>query len=187
MRRFQITTVLMLGTLAMFLTGCSRNPVAPDVTMPARGAEMMGTQTNDQPAEVEGGTPMAVTATLQATDGARLTVGRFTLELHKNSLRMPATITLRVPSEDATEVVMEVVPAEAADLKVPAELSANMSDLPGTNYATIWMWYYENGLWEEYEDVAPQEMRQNVVARMDVLSNCLVADHVPAEDIRQKK
>ena len=176
MRRFQITTVLMLGTLAMFLTGCSRNPVSPDVTTATHGAEIMGTQTNDHPSDVEGGTPTELTASFSPASGGRLTVGRWTLDLHKNSLRMPAQITIRVLNEEATEVEIEVVPAEANDLRVPAELSATMVDLPGTDYTSAWMWSWQGGVWEQCEDVATHPNQQTVVGRMQQLTKHRVAN-----------
>lgn len=176
MRRFQITTVLMLGTIAMFLTGCSRNPVSPDVTMPTPGAEVMGTQTQDQPAEVEGGTPSELTASFSPASGGRLTVGRWTLDLHKNSLRVPAQITIRVLDDAATEVEIEVVPAEANDLRVPAELTASMADLTGTDYTSAWMWYEQGGVWEECADVAAHPNQQTIVGRMQQLAKCRIAN-----------
>lgn len=176
MRRFQITTALMLGTLAMFLTGCSRNPVSPDVTTPTHGVEAMGTQTNDHPADVEGGTPSELTASFSPASGGRLTVGRWTLDLHKNSLRMPAQITIRVLNDEATEVEIEVVPAEANDLRVPAELSATMVDLAGTNYDSAWMWYEEGGVWEECAEVSTHPNQQTIVGRMQKLTKCRIAD-----------
>ena len=178
MRRFQITTVLMLGTVAMFLTGCSRSPVAPDITLPMQGAEMMGTQTQDQPAEVEGGTPSELTATFSPASGGRLTVGRWTLDLHKNSLTMPAQITIRVLDDDATEVEIEVVPAEANVLRVPAELSASMVDLPATDYDSAWMWYEQGGVWEQLLEVSTHPNQQTIVGRMQELTRCRIANRV---------
>lgn len=188
MRRYQVTAVLMLGTLAIFLTGCSRNPVSPDLTSPAQGgASEMGVEIHDTPTEVEGGVPAAVTAIFAADEAGRITVGRWTLDLHKNSLKMPATITLRVDNQDALDVHVEIVPAEAANFRVPAELSASLADLPQTNYETMWMWYLENGDWDECADVAQHPNQQNVVARIDHLTSFRVGDHVVPDDIKGRK
>jgi hypothetical protein len=143
---------------------------------------MQSGQVDDTPPSVDGGLPAEATGTFDTTSEGRLTVGRFTLDLHKLSLKMPATITLRVSREDATDVEIVVVPAEANDFRVPVQLSANMSDLPQTDYATEWMWYAEDGQWEECTDVAAHPYQQNVVAHMTHLSNCRVADHVVAVD-----
>lgn len=176
MRRFQFTTALMLGTLALFLTGCSRNPVSPDVTTPAHGVESMGTQTNDHPSDVEGGTPSELTASFSPASGGRLTVGRWTLDLHKNSLRMPAQITLRVLDDAATEVEIEVVPAEANDLRVPAELSATVVDMPETDFDSAWMYYWNGSAWEACVEVSAHPNQQNVVGRMQQLANCRLGE-----------
>jgi hypothetical protein len=168
MRRFQITTVLLIG-MAAFLTGCSRNPVAP-LSNPANGgAQNMSIQTDEPGSTVEGGIGSEVTGTFSATDEARLTVGRFTLDLHKNTLKMPATITLRVASDDAMEVEIEVVPAEANDFQVPAELWANMSDQPETDFpnSTIFAWEQES--WKDAEGSGHANM-QAVVGKFKHLS-----------------
>jgi hypothetical protein len=113
---------------------------------------------------------------LDANQAGRITVGRWTLDLHKNSLRMPATITLQVDSDDATDVHVVVVPAEANDFKVPVELFASVADLPGTDFDTAWMWYREGEVWEPCEEVAAHPNQQNVVARMQVLSDCRLGE-----------
>src|SRR5262245_33449925 len=133
MRRFHITTVLLLG-LAAFLTGCSRNPVAPLSSPTQGGAQNMNIQTDEPDNPITGGLGAEFTGTFTPSDEAHLTVGRFTLALHKNTLKMPATITLRVASEDAMEVEIEVVPAEANDFQVAAELWANMADQPNADF-----------------------------------------------------
>lgn len=177
MRRFQLITVLLLGTLAMFLTGCSRNPASPDLSVPVPGgAAPMAINTDDSAPEVEGGTPSIVTQAFLAAEEGRLTVGRFTLELHKNTLRMPATITMRVSSEDAMEVEIEVVPAEAADLQVPAYLWANMSDQPTTDYSGITMFEWLGDAWQEMTDCTPHPREQNLMARRHRLGNSMVGD-----------
>ena len=179
MRHFRIPTVLLLGTLTALLTGCSRNPMSPDPTGAQGGAQMMGVQTDDSPVEAMGGMPGTATAALEVGAEARLTVGRFTLDLHKNTLKKPVTITLHVASENATEVEIEVLPADANNFQVAAELTANMSDLPGTDYNTAWMDYLGTGGWEPCVDVSTHPNQKTVVARMKQLTNCRVTEGAP--------
>lgn len=175
MRRFQLLTVLLLGTLAMFLTGCSRNPASPDLSIPTPGgAAPMAITTDEAPDDVEGGTPAQVTQAFLASEDGTLTVGRWTLTLHKNTLKMPATITMRVANEFAMEVEIEVVPAEAADLRVPAYLWANMSDQPGTDYSAVTMYEWNTDTWVEMTDCTPHEREQNLMAKRARLGNSKV-------------
>ena len=177
MRRIQLTTVLLLGALAMFLTGCSRNPASPDLSVPVpSGAAPMAVNTDETPSEVEGGTPSQVTQAFLASEEGTLTVGRWTLTLHKNTLKMPATITMRVASEAAMEVEIEVVPAEAADLQVPAYLWANMSDQPTTDYSAVTMYEWIVDNWTEMTDCTPHEREQNLMAKRARLGNSKVDD-----------
>jgi hypothetical protein len=175
MRRFQLTTVLLLGAFAMFLTGCSRNPASPDLSSAMQGgAAAMAVTTDEAPDDVQGGTPAQVTQAFLSAEEGTLTVGRWTLTLHKNTLKMPATITMRVSSEDAMEVEIEVVPAEAADLQVPAYLWANMSDQPGTDYSAVTMYEWNTDTWEEMTDCTPHEREQNLMAKRARLGNSKV-------------
>ena len=172
MRRFQLTTVLLIGTLAMFLTGCSRNPASPDLSSTTHGgAAPMSVNTDETPSEVEGGTPSQVTQAFLAAEEGTLTVGRWTLTLHKNTIKMPATITMRVANEAAMEVEIEVVPAEAADLRVPAYLWANMSDQPSTDYSAVTMYEWNTDSWLEMTDCTPHEREQNLMAKRARLNN----------------
>jgi hypothetical protein len=173
MRRLQITTVLLLGTMAAFLTGCSKSPMSPDLSSRGGAASMAGFQIDDPPAPVDGGIPAEAKGTFDSTSEGRLTVGRFTLDLHKNTLQMPATITLRVSSEDATDVEIEVVPAEANDFQVAAELWANMSDLPDTDYSNTTFFSWENENWKDQEG-SPHSNMQAMVAKMKHLSTSRV-------------
>lgn len=187
MRRFQLTTVLMLGTFTLFLTGCSRNPVSPDVTTPTHGAESMGTEVNDMPSEVEGGTPSSVTASFSPTSGGRLTAGRFTLELHKNSLKMPATITLRVASAEAMEAELVVEPAEANNLQVNAEITASLADQPQTNWDAVRLFAWQDQEWAPVEESTAQVGKQNVVGKVKSLGVIRVAEaENTGEEIKNK-
>jgi hypothetical protein len=188
MRRFQLTTVLLVGTLAMFLTGCSRNPASPDLSTPTQGgAAPMSVTTDEAPDDVQGGTPAQVTQAFLSAEEGRLTVGRWTLDLHKNSLRMPATVTMRVSSEDAMEVEIEVVPAEAADMQVPAYLWANMSDQPTTDYSGTTMFEWVGDAWLEMTDCTPHPREQNLMAKRSRLGNSMVGDKLNAAETAESR
>lgn len=175
MRRFQIS-VLLLGTLAL-LTSCSRNPMSPDPSggVPG-GAQMAGIQVDDTPSGVDGGSTNVAQVSLQINKEGRLTVGRWTLDVHKNSLKMPATITMRVASDDATEVEFDVVPAEANDFKVAPKLYASLSDRPQTNWATVGMWSWVGGAWQPATGFSANETEKNVVAHLKRLVKTMVAE-----------
>ncbi len=176
MRRSQISTVLLLGTLTALLTGCSRNPMSPDATGQGGAQMMAGIQTDDVPGGIAGGgTPSTATTSLALGAEARLTVGRFTLDLHKNSLKGPATITMHVASEDAMEVTIEVSPASANNFQVAAELSANLSDQPGTDYLATTVYDWDGTQWVPGTDVAGHPNQQNVVSKLKTLARHSVA------------
>ena len=189
MRRFTIPSVLLIGILAAFLTGCSKSPVAPMTSVAMDGgAPSVGIQTDDIPPALDGGGAAEVTASFTQGDGGQLSVGRFTLDMHKNTLQMPATITMRISSADAMEVEIVVSPAEANDFQVPAQLTATMSDKPETDLQTTTMFYWEDAGWEASKAVAVQTGKQQLVAHMKHLSACRVADEAnTAETAKQKK
>ena len=173
MRRSSPLLVLLLGTLTAFLTGCSRNPVAP-ISSPIHGAESAaGIQTDDVPTDVDGGTPSIVTAQILPTEQGRLTVGRFTLDLHKNTLKMPATITMQVASDDAMEVQIDVSPAEANDFQVAAELTADMSDQPNADLQNLTVFAWDGAAWQDVE-ASPHTNRGNLVAKLKQANNSSV-------------
>lgn len=175
MRHSSLLTAVMIASLAVTLTGCSRNPVAPTVdTTAAQGAG--GAAVSFDPAEppvVEGGTPNSRTVALSPNDEAVLTVGRFTLWLRKNSLKANATVTLHVTDPEALEVEMVISPAGANDFGSPVILTANMSDVEDFDYdnGTMLQW---DGSWQPVVDAAAHQNQQNVVAHLDHLVNCKV-------------
>ncbi len=177
MRRTQISTVLLLGTLTVFLTGCSRNPVAPEVMSPLNdgASSLVGAQVDDTPAPTEGGNSNVSTVTFNPSDEGVLTAGRWTLVLHKNSLKMATTITLRVADENAMEVEVVVTPPEANNFKVPVELTASMNELPTSAFDNLTMFYWD-GAWAEVVDVASHPNQKNVVARMKQAATCRVGE-----------
>lgn len=172
MRNFNLTSALLIAATMLALTGCSRNPVAPDPSSApvsgAPGAAPMGLGEQDGPTPDAGGTPNSAQMMLQVGEGGTLTVGRWTLVLHKNSLAMPASIKISVTDTEALECKLEVVPAAANNLQVPAELFANISDVPNVDYSTEWMFYWD-GAWEQLTDVAAHPNQENVVAKLTQL------------------
>ena len=169
----------MIATLAVTLTGCSRNPVAPTVdTTAAQGGAGGAAVSFDpvEPAPIEGGgTPNAQTVALSPNSEAVITVGRFTLWLRKNSLKSNAQVTLRVHDAEALEVELVVSPA-GTTLKSPAILTANMSDVADFDYATGTMLQW-NGSWQPIVDAAGHPNQENVVAHVDQFANCKVVSN----------
>ena len=170
MRNGSLPTAILIATLAIFLTGCSRNPVAPTTgasIAPGAGATVIG-EIPDDPPPADGGTPGFRTVTLTATDEGIVNVGRFTLWVRKNSLRMPATITLRVEDAEATECEISVSPAEANDFRSPVVLSANTSDIPDFDYATGTFMVFTSD-WQWATDASSHPNQQNVVGHFTSL------------------
>ncbi len=172
MRMSPLSPVLLLGAMAVFLAGCSRNPVSPDVSFPAGpGAESLaGVQVEDPPAPIEGGVGATSSVSLEAGQEGSVTAGNFRLVLHKNSLRMPATITLTQPNPNVMEVQVEVVPAEANDFQVPVVLVADFSDDPACDIDTQTLFWW-NGAWEQANTVAVQHGSRSLTARTQRLAN----------------
>jgi hypothetical protein len=84
-------------------------------------------------------------------DAGVLTVGRWTLTIHKNSHIDPATISMTVRDRQSMDVEILVTPASANVFQVPIELVANCSDQ--TNMVmTDQSIYFWNGDWEQATD-----------------------------------
>jgi hypothetical protein len=169
MRNGSLPTAILIATLAIFLTGCARNPVAPTTgasIAPGAGTTVIGEIPDDAP-PADGGTPGFRTVTLTATDEGIVNVGRFTLWVRKNSLRMPATITLRVEDAEATECEITVSPAEANDFQQPVILTANTSDIADFDYATGTLMVF-NGNWQ-WTDASSHINQENVVGHFTSL------------------
>jgi hypothetical protein len=177
MRLPSLLTAALIAILAVGLTGCSRNPVAPSTG--TTGAPSMGPMVTalvpDDTPPVEGGTPLERSITLTAIDEGTAVVGRFTLWIRKNSLRMPATITIRVADPEALECKIEVSPAQANDFQSPVILYANMSDIPAVNYDLMTMWVWKDG-WQQWGDVSSHVNQQNIVAHFRSLGDVKLAD-----------
>jgi hypothetical protein len=174
-KRNALLSAILMTAVAVFLTGCSRNPVAPITGAPSTpdAAPTVIAQLPEDTPPVDGGTPSWRSVTVNKNSEGVITVGRFTLWLRKNSLKQDATITLRVTNPEALDVVMEVSPASANNFGSPAILTANMSDIANVDYDTTTMLYWD-GSWEAMADVAAHPNQENVVAHLDHLSNCKV-------------
>jgi len=165
----------MITTLAVFLTGCSRSPVAPITETSAAPGAQTAIIVPDDPPPSDGGTPSSRTVTLATTDEGLLTVGRFTIWVRKNSLKMPATVTLHVADPEAMECQIEVTPAAANDFQSPVILTANTTDLPQFDYNSAAMLYW-NGAWQQAPNVVAHENSQNVVGHFSTLSDIKLTD-----------
>ena len=177
MRNGSLYSAMLIATLAIFLTGCSRSPVAPIIdttSAPGAGSTAIGEIPDDQP-PVDGGTPGWRTVTLSATDEGVVNVGRFTLWVRKNSLKMPATITLKVTDEEATECQIDVQPAAANNFQSPVILYANTSDIANFDYSTGTMMVL-NGSWQFASDCSAHPNQENVVGHFTTLSNVKLAN-----------
>ena len=176
MRHGSLLSAVILTT-AVLLTACSRNPVAPTVdpsAAPGAGTSAVSTVPDDPPPS-DGGSPLWDAVQIDATGKSSLSVGRFTLQIRKNSLRMPATITLRVTDPKSMNIQIDVQPPAANDFRQPVLLTADLSDVQGFNYSTGTMMYW-SGSWQQATDVTANAGQQNVVAALKQLSNCKVTD-----------
>jgi len=176
MRNFNLHSALLLAATMLALTGCSRNPVAPDPTgstISGPGATSMGLGETDGPVDNSGGNPNQTEQALLVGEGTTLVVGRWTVEVHKNSLTMPATIRVSVADAEALSCNIEVFPPEANNMQVPVQVSCNLTNLSGIDYNTEWMYYWD-GAWEEGDQVAAHPNQENVLAKLIHLSACRV-------------
>ena len=180
MRHSSLLTAVVLTAVTAFLTGCSRNPVAPEVGGP--GAAGAGTTiiaaVPDDPQVPDGGTPSSRTESFLATSEGTMTVGRWTLWFRKNSLTMPATVTMRVTDPEAMDVQIDVQPAAANNFAAPVVLTANLSDVAGFDYLTGDMVVWSNGGWQSLpsKTASSHPNQQNVVAHFTTLANTMVVN-----------
>jgi len=162
-------------TLCVLTTGCMSDFVAPDrSSLLQAGAEAMRGRRTDDPRGPEGGAPGANgSMSLKVGQSGTLTAGRFTLFLHKNSLKKNATVTLTVSTPDAMEAEITVMPADANDFQVPARVTADLKDHPSLDLSKVTMYYWE-GDWVVPNDVTVDATAETVMATMHELSNCRV-------------
>jgi len=185
MRKSTLSLAFLISTLA--LTGCGRNPVAPQGVVPTdpSASSARGTQSEDPIPDIvgEGGANGALHVASQ--EAGTLTVGRWTLTIHKNSHIDASTIALTVRDPNSMEVEIEVTPASANNFQVPIELVANCSDQPGMvmNDNAIFVW---NEGWEQAADQNTQDGSMIIKAKMNQLKNAKVAAKATAETVRGK-
>ena len=178
--------LLLAGTLA--LTGCGRNPVAPESAIPAGpgASTVQGTQTEDPAPDVVGEPGASASVHVAANEAGTLTLGRWSLTIHKNSHVDPATISMTILDPDAMEVLIEVSPASANVFQVPIELVADCTDQVNMVMEdnTIFWW---NGGWEPATDVTTQNGSMLIKAKTGQLMNAKVSPKAAVETVRGRK
>lgn len=181
MRRGPLSHLFSGAALALLLAGCGRSPVSPRAALPGEpgASAAWGSHADDPPAPVQGQPGANATLMVEANGEGTVSVGRFTLTIHKNSLTMPATITLTVPEPDAMQVEIEVSPAEANEFQVPIELVADLSDRPDVNLDSQTIFWWE-GAWQEAQEVAVQRASRQLVARTQRLVGAKLDERVRA-------
>ena len=171
----------MIAALAIFLTGCSRNPVAPTaatVGAPAAGPMAVSVNPEDVP-PADGGTPNTRTFTLSASDEGLATVGRWTLYIRKNSLQMPATITMHVAGPEAMEVDVTVEPAAANNFRQTVFLTANLSDV-SIDYSAGGIMNWDGAAWVK-SSFSSHQKQENMVGRFTALGNTMVTYNISGQ------
>ena len=174
------TLSLVLITIAtLALTGCSRNPVAPQTDLPTdpSASSSRGIQTEDPAPVVEGGPGATGSVYLEAHEAGVLSVGRWSLTIHKNSHLQAFNIAMTVTDPEAMEVTIEVWPASANVFQVPLELVADCSDqpnlLPSENGIFFW-----DGAWTLADDQNVQEGTMVFKAKTNQLASAKIGTHV---------
>jgi hypothetical protein len=174
MRNLNLSVAVLIGALA--LTSCSRNPVAPqaDLSMEPAATPGRGIQI-DEPAPPQGGEAGAVgTISVASQEAGVLTVGRWTLTIHKNSHIDASTITMTVRDRQSMEVEIHVTPESANVFQVPVELVADCTDqtnLVVDDESIFWM----NEGWEQATDVTVQSGSMLIKAKAIALKNAMVS------------
>lgn len=172
MRRTSAPAVLLLAALTVALAGCSRMPTAPelDSTLVRGNGTLALGQVDDPPAPIEAQAGLVNSITLAEGQGGTVKVGRFTLVIHKESLKMGATIAIRQPDSAVMQVEFEVRPAAANDFRVPVQLVADCSNDPLSEVQEETM-YWWNGLWQEASAVSLNHASRSLTAHTHRLMN----------------
>jgi hypothetical protein len=146
MRRTPVHALMLVAAMAAALTGCSRLPTAP--SSGAAAAPAIIGQVDDPIPPGAGGAGGFNSVTLAVGEGGSVQYGNFTLVIHKNSLKMPATIKIIQPDPNVLEAEFEVTPPAANDFQVPVRLVADCSNQPASvvKNETVYWW---NGTWVE--------------------------------------
>jgi hypothetical protein len=172
-KNLSLSSAVLLAALTMSLTSCSRNPVAPDTSLPVQpGTSTTGILVEqDDPPTTDGGTPNSVTVPLLAGEEGKLTAGRWTVWVRKNSIKQGASIRLTVADPEALECQIEVTPASANDFQSPVIVTCDLNSVPSVDWANEWMFSWD-GSWNAAADASAHPNQQNVVGHFTTLSNC---------------
>ncbi len=187
MRKTNLSIALLLGALAM--TGCGRNPVAPQAAVPADpfASSARGTQTEDPaPPDVVGEPGATGSVHVEANEAGTLQVGRWSLTIHKNSHLEAATISMTIQDPNSMEVSIEVLPASANNFQVPIELVADCTDQTNMVITDNTIYWLNEG-WVPAGDVTTQAGSMIVKAKTSQLWSAKVSPLANAEIIRGKK
>jgi hypothetical protein len=183
MRRTPAHVTLFVAALAAALTGCSKMPTAPSVdTSLARDHSAPGIlQMPDLPPPVEGGFSNAIT--IGVGDEGTIVAGNFSLVIHKNSLKMPATIKIMQPDPNVLQATFEVTPPEANDFQVPVQLQATCanSTLAEAMAETVYWW---DGGWAVAGNVSLDHKALIFSSKTNALSNVKVDALPPPDDTK---
>lgn len=180
MRKHNATLALLLTASMLALTGCSRNPVAPDLNAPAdpgASSSAAGGHEEDKDPGVVGEGGADGSLHVESMEAGVLTVGRWSLTVHKNSHIEASTISMTVPDLNSMEVMIEVSPASANVFQVPIELVADCSDQQNM-VADQNAIFFLNGEWSMADDQTVQAGSLVYKAKVTQLMNAKVGTKV---------
>jgi len=180
MRRTSLSVLLLIAALAAALVGCSRMPTAP--TAAARsGAGSSIIKIDDVPPPIVPGADNVIT--LGVGDEGQVSSGRFRLVVHKNSLKMQATIRVLQPDPNVMQVMFEITPPEANDFQVPVQLEADCSNEP-LDLVKNETFYWWDGGWNIADAVSLDHASRTITVHDHSLRNGMV-DAVPGAELVQ--
>lgn len=175
MRRSPIHITLILAATVAALTGCSRLPTAPstDLTSASGSTATLIGHADDPSTQQVPGDGSISTVTLAVGHAAALQAGRFTLFIHKNSLKSAATITMLQPDTNVMVVQFIVSPPSANNFQVPLKLVANCSkDTPAVFQSETIFWW--NGGWQPASSTTVDNTAQTIMVQTKQLVNAML-------------
>ena len=186
MRR--VLVLVLFAALAAALTSCSRIPTAPSADSPSgRGSsnQAIGQVEDPPPPPVSGPGGLVNSIALVEGEGGSITAGRFTLVIDKNSLTMPARITMMQPDPDVMQVEFEITPPEANNFKTPVQLVADCSNdtLDHVVDETMFWW---DGQWQEAPSTSVFHADRTITAHAHQLSNGRIDLRGQGSDTKEK-
>jgi hypothetical protein len=181
MRRNSIHVLLLVAAMAAALTSCSQLPTAPRsgtaaattaVAAPGSAPMVIGQVDDPAPPSASGGGGFN-TVSLVVGEAGSVQYGMFTLVIHKNSLKMPATIKIIQPDPNVMAVQFEVTPAAANDFQVPVRLVADCSSqsLDTVKSETTYWW---DGQWVETPKQSVSHNNYVIIASCKALTNAKI-------------